>query len=196
VIGDAAGDVVTGTGVRCVYFSVNDASVLRTLSRSRLSAALDNGLEAMPAVIAPFYTLDDIDRAATLPSDDGGETPVLRLLAQATARNYDSVCLPLTTEAWRRRWHDMCVLSSVPSLGTEGGGPDAAGRMDGGARAEERDMDQEPDTTLGEAASRGPDTPVVDKTSAARAELWRTAPAFIREDVTVTRLGECNGPRA
>jgi hypothetical protein len=155
----------------------------------------------MPAVIAPFYTLDDINRATVLPIDDSGETPVLRLLAQATAREYESVCLPLTTEAWRSRWHDMCVLSSVPSLGTDIGGPDGAGPAGGATDrapgAEEQIRNQEPGTAAEEVAGLGPDTSqnasVGNKTSAARVELWRTAPAFAREEVTVTRLGECDG---
>jgi protein arginine N-methyltransferase 5 len=109
----------------------------------------------MPVVIAPYETPEDIERAAVLPNGNNGdaETPILRLLAQASARGYESMCLPLTTDTWRARWHSMCVLSGAPEV-------------------EE-----------------------ADKENAMRAEIWRNAPAFNSNEVTVTRLGEfCSVP--
>jgi protein arginine N-methyltransferase 5 len=111
----------------------------------------------MPAVIAPFYTSDDIARASIIPAPAAGpspaasavDSPVLTLVAQAAARGYESVALPLTTEPWKDRWHGMCVLS-------------------GAGEGEDRELDQE---------------------NARRAEVWRTAPTFTRDEVTVTRLG-------
>jgi hypothetical protein len=112
----------------------------------------------MPAVIAPFYTSDDIARASVIPAPAAGSgppaasavgSPVLTLVAQAAARGYESVALPLTTEPWKDRWHGMCVLS-------------------GAGEGEDRELDQE---------------------NARRAEVWRTAPTFTRDEVTVTRLG-------
>lgn len=103
----------------------------------------------MPVVIAPYETTEDIERAAVLPigNSANAETPILRLLAQASARGYESMCLPLTTDTWRARWHNMCVLSGAPEV-------------------EE-----------------------ADKENAMRAEVWRNAPAFNLDEVTVTRLG-------
>jgi type II protein arginine methyltransferase len=158
----------------------------------------------MPAVIAPFYTPEDITRAGVLPSEDG-ETPVLRLLAQATARGYESVCLPLTTDAWRTRWHDMCVLSSssVPGVGTGTGGAADADRGGTEERDRERErvtdaetmtdadaeIDADAPTDAGAGTNLGQDSHARDRANATRAEVWRSAPAFAREEVTVTRLG-------
>lgn len=98
------------------------------------------------AGIAALIAPDDIRRAAEQP-DALHATPVLKLLAQAKAKNYETVCLPLTTAAWRARWRGMCLLPS----------------------GQDRDMD-----ALAEQ----------------QAEAWRSQPAFLREEVTVTRLGE------
>jgi hypothetical protein len=185
--------------------SCRDVLFLHTLFEHDyiLCGSFDLPATSMPAIIAPYYTLEDIDRAAVLSSGEGGETAVLRLLAQATTRDYASVCLPLTTDAWRARWHDMCVLSSVPGLGTDVGGPHVVRGTDGSDTgvggingAEERTRDQEQGTMSEEITGLRPDAgsnaAVVQKTNATRAEMWRTAPAFAREEVTVTRLGECD----
>lgn len=75
-----------------------------------------------------------------------GETPILRTIADARAKDYAGVCCPLTTEAWRERWRGMCLL---------------------------------------------PMNDAHDKIAIERkAEAWRSTPAFERDEVTLTRLGE------
>jgi protein arginine N-methyltransferase 5 len=71
---------------------------------------------------------------------------VLQILADAKDKQYDTICLPLTTAHWRTRWREMCVLP---------GGEDRQ----------------------------------ADALAQQRAEAWRAQPAFLREEVTVTRLG-------
>jgi protein arginine N-methyltransferase 5 len=74
------------------------------------------------------------------------ETTVLRLVAEARSKGYDLICLPLTTEKWKSRWRDMCILPS--------------------------EADRNRDVVAEE-----------------RAEAWRASPAFMRDEVTMTRLG-------
>ncbi|GLB40203.1 putative class I-like SAM-binding methyltransferase superfamily protein [Lyophyllum shimeji] len=64
------------------------------------------------ATIANLLTLEDISNASA--SDDRAAygTPVLKLLAEARSKGYDATALPLTTEKWKTRWADMCLLPS------------------------------------------------------------------------------------
>jgi protein arginine N-methyltransferase 5 len=59
--------------------------------------------------ISTFLTLEEILNS---PKSNGSkyETPVLELLAEARDKGYDIICLPLTTEKWKARWEDMCLL--------------------------------------------------------------------------------------
>ena len=59
--------------------------------------------------ISTFLTLEEILK---FPKNNGSkyETPVLELLAKARDKEYDMICLPLTTEKWKKRWADMCLL--------------------------------------------------------------------------------------
>jgi protein arginine N-methyltransferase 5 len=61
------------------------------------------------AAISTILTLEDISNAYNN-EDATYETPVLKLVAEARSKGYDVVCLPITTEKWKRRWTDMCLL--------------------------------------------------------------------------------------
>ena len=78
------------------------------------------------------------------------ESLVLRLVAETRSKGYDLICLPLTTEKWKIRWRDMCILPS------------------------ESNRDR-------------------DVVAEERAEAWRASPAFLRDEVTITRLGRYYG---
>ena len=39
-----------------------------------------------------------------------GDTPILKAVADARAKEYAGICCPLTTDAWRERWRGMCLL--------------------------------------------------------------------------------------
>ncbi|KZT07625.1 PRMT5-domain-containing protein [Laetiporus sulphureus 93-53] len=43
-------------------------------------------------------------------SNVSGETPVLKAVAEAQAKDYSAICCPLTTEKWKTRWQEMCLL--------------------------------------------------------------------------------------
>ncbi|KAJ7035001.1 PRMT5-domain-containing protein [Mycena alexandri] len=68
------------------------------------------------ASIATLLTLDDISKAAQEPPKPGATTPVLALSAQARTKGYDLVCLPLTTDKWKKRWEEMCILPNGTDL--------------------------------------------------------------------------------
>ncbi|KAJ7903607.1 PRMT5 arginine-N-methyltransferase-domain-containing protein [Mycena olivaceomarginata] len=53
-----------------------------------------------------------ISTLLTNPPTPDAPTPVLALSAEARSKGYDSVCLPLTTEKWKKRWTEMCLLPS------------------------------------------------------------------------------------
>lgn len=96
--------------------------------------------------ISPLLTNDDLRKLEKSP-DDEHETALLKLLSTNQTKGYQSLCIPLTTDKWKVRWREMCLLSP----------------------GDDRD-----DATI--AAER-------------RAEEWREKPAFLLEEVTVTRLG-------
>src|SRR5262245_29524354 len=58
------------------------------------------------AAIVPFVTLNDIQHA----KDSSSQTPVLHLSAEARSMGYQGLCLPLTTESWKVRWEETCLL--------------------------------------------------------------------------------------
>ncbi|KAG6844122.1 hypothetical protein H0H87_009609 [Tephrocybe sp. NHM501043] len=66
------------------------------------------------ALISTHLTLDDISLASSssyFPEFDGQVvTPILKLITEARSKGYDALALPLTTEKWKMRWEDMCLL--------------------------------------------------------------------------------------
>lgn len=62
------------------------------------------------ASISALLTLEDISKAAQRPPQSDAPTPVLALSAQARSKGYDLVCLPLTTDKWKQRWTEMCLV--------------------------------------------------------------------------------------
>lgn len=63
------------------------------------------------ATISTFLTHDDIQKAAAN-LDQEHQTPVLKLVAEARSKGYDVICIPLTTENWKKRWEGMCLVPS------------------------------------------------------------------------------------
>jgi protein arginine N-methyltransferase 5 len=60
--------------------------------------------------LAAVFTQDDLhEQASYTVSDESDSTPLLRLSKAAIEDGYDSVCIPLTNEAWRTRWKKMCL---------------------------------------------------------------------------------------
>ena len=98
------------------------------------------------AAFVTHVTLDHLDRYAQPSADDlSGKTPSQKATAQARAKGYDGICLPLTNDKWKARWRELCLLPAE-------GSPDAAA------------LEQS-------------------------AENWRSKPVFLRDEVTITRLG-------
>ncbi|KAF7374956.1 Protein arginine N-methyltransferase [Mycena sanguinolenta] len=64
------------------------------------------------ASISTLFSLEDITKVAKEPRKPNALTPVLALSAEARSKGYDLVCLPLTTEKWKKRWTEMCLLPS------------------------------------------------------------------------------------
>jgi protein arginine N-methyltransferase 5 len=61
------------------------------------------------ATISTFLTLEDLSDAPKNP-ENINQTPVLERLAEGHEKGYDAICIPLTTEKWKKRWSDMCLL--------------------------------------------------------------------------------------
>lgn len=98
------------------------------------------------ATLATSLTAEDI-ADATLSHDTQFDTPVLQVVSEAHAKGYETLSIPITTEKWRKRWSDMCLLS-----------------------VDATDEEKE------EAAKK--------------AEAWRSRPVFLKDEVTISRLGE------
>lgn len=97
------------------------------------------------STLSTFITLEEFTQLSAQ-NDTTSESPVLKLVAETQSKGYDVICLPLTTEKWKKRWIDMCILPS------------------------ESDGDR-------------------DAHAETRAEAWRAGPAFLRDEVIMTRLG-------
>ncbi|KAJ7494686.1 PRMT5-domain-containing protein [Mycena galericulata] len=102
------------------------------------------------ASVCTLLTLEDISKASSGPPKPDAPPPVLALSTQARSKGYDLVCLPLTTDKWKKRWTEMCLLPTTTDL--------------------DADM----------AAER-------------LAEAWRAKPAFLVDEVTITKLDEAEG---
>ncbi|KAJ3856112.1 shk1 kinase-binding protein 1 [Lentinula lateritia] len=109
------------------------------------------------ASVSSFITLSTLSSRR---SSASFETVPLELIAEAHSKGYHSVCLPLTTEDWRKRWAEMCLVpsDSIQKRGRE-------------SRRESKLVSRDP------SAER-------------KAEAWRENPCFEREEVTITRLDE------
>lgn len=59
------------------------------------------------ALLGSFASVDDI---AKTPSDDK-ETAVVKLANRIQDEGYDVLCLPLTTDQWKKRWTETCISS-------------------------------------------------------------------------------------
>ncbi|KAF7327615.1 Protein arginine N-methyltransferase [Mycena kentingensis (nom. inval.)] len=66
--------------------------------------------------VASLLTLPELALAA--PTADAA-TPVLSLTSQARNKGYDLVCIPLTTEKWKKRWTEMCLLPNGADLAAD-----------------------------------------------------------------------------
>ena len=98
------------------------------------------------AAFVTHVTLEDLEHLARPDPDDlSGKTPSQKATAEARAKGYDGICLPLTNDRWKARWRELCLLHPE-------GNPDAAA------------LEQS-------------------------AENWRAKPGFLRDEVTITRLG-------
>ncbi|KAG6861031.1 hypothetical protein C0995_004734 [Termitomyces sp. Mi166 len=69
------------------------------------------------ATISTLLTLSDITTANASfdPDSSEYESPVLQLLSEARSKGYDSISLPLTTDKWKARWAEMCLLNDRES---------------------------------------------------------------------------------
>ncbi|KAJ7052637.1 PRMT5 arginine-N-methyltransferase-domain-containing protein [Mycena amicta] len=68
------------------------------------------------SMLGSLLTLPEI--AAAVPTKDA-PTLVLALSSLARAKGYDLVCLPLTTDNWKRRWTEMCLLPNGADLAAD-----------------------------------------------------------------------------
>lgn len=62
--------------------------------------------------LSTFITLEEFTQFLASKDNTGHESPVLNLVDKTRSKGYDLICLPLTTEKWKTRWRDMCILSS------------------------------------------------------------------------------------
>ena len=69
------------------------------------------------AMLSTSFTLDDLSKASQnfQPSNSTYQTFVLKLIGDAQDKGYKRVCMPLTTEKWKKRWSEMCLLPSERS---------------------------------------------------------------------------------
>jgi type II protein arginine methyltransferase len=59
------------------------------------------------ALTALHHTLSDVTHF----DSSAEKTPLQTLVANAHAKAYNYICVPLTNENWRSRWREMCVTN-------------------------------------------------------------------------------------
>jgi protein arginine N-methyltransferase 5 len=71
------------------------------------------------ATLSTCLTLQDISKASQFHNSNLSNaekiTPVLRFIENEKAKGYGKLCLPLTTEEWKERWSQMCLLPTESS---------------------------------------------------------------------------------
>ena len=123
------------------------------------------------ASIATLLTHADLTHSSKTSSSSSG-SPVLRLVQEANAKGYETVCIPLTTQRWKARWEDMCLAPSPSSSSSS-----IAGMTDKAKKRESR------------RDSRAIHLQQRDMRAEKRAEQWRLRPVFEKDEVTITQLG-------
>lgn len=67
-------------------------------------------VEMAQVPLAAVFTQEDLDEQAALTlTNNSSSTRLLRIAKAAIEDGYDSICIPLTNEAWRTRWKKMCL---------------------------------------------------------------------------------------
>ena len=62
-------------------------------------------------------TLEDLAKYSQPNETDISEsTPVLKAVIDARSKAYDGICIPLTTDKWRARWKDLCLVPDDANL--------------------------------------------------------------------------------
>ena len=68
------------------------------------------------AAFVTHVTLEHLGQLAQPDQDDlSGRTPSQKATAQARAKGYDGICLPLTNDHWKARWRQLCLLPAEGS---------------------------------------------------------------------------------
>ena len=62
--------------------------------------------------LSTLISRQDIQAVLRDRGPDHSTSAVASLTAAARAKGYHSLCLPLTTERWKHRWADLCLLPS------------------------------------------------------------------------------------
>ncbi|KAF5377338.1 hypothetical protein D9757_008023 [Collybiopsis confluens] len=122
-------------------------------------AVMSAGVWTPSASISTFISSSALTKSE--PSEPHG-TVALELIADSQSKGYDNVCMPLTTEAWRKRWIKMCLVPS-DTVDTE--------MLRRKSRRESKVLNR-------------------DLSVENVAESWRENPCFERDEVTMTGLDE------
>ena len=76
------------------------------------------------AAFVTHVTIDHLARYAQPDAEDlSDKTPSQKATAQARAKGYDGICLPLTNDKWKARWREMCLLPAEGSPDAAAGAP-------------------------------------------------------------------------
>ncbi|KAF7312309.1 Protein arginine N-methyltransferase [Mycena indigotica] len=68
------------------------------------------------SMLGTLLTLPEI-AATAMTRDDA--SPIIALSSQARSKGYEVVCLPLTTDSWKKRWTEMCLLPTGADLAAD-----------------------------------------------------------------------------
>ncbi|KAL5485729.1 hypothetical protein ACEPAI_6770 [Sanghuangporus weigelae] len=113
--------------------------------------------------IIRLYAQEELNKAATAAQDDdltGFASPLLKLKADGR-RYFDGFALPIANEKWKDRWTSMCATQSNTDDDVLGG----LEQSEEERKRKEREFEE-------------------------RAERWRAAPSFLREECNMLGLDE------
>ncbi|CDU24585.1 related to protein arginine N-methyltransferase [Sporisorium scitamineum] len=173
---------------------------LPTLPEASHANALHTATGPAPAALGLTADLD-ANTAAAL----NELSPAQKTLALSRSQGYDQIVLELANERWKERWERLCLANpaDVPSAsGSSATQPPklASVQISSGPASLARSSSRQGLNSFSAGGVRQSPSPAASSsaaqtfaTIAREAEEWRTAPAFKRSEVNLTKLEETEG---
>lgn len=170
-----------------------NVQALPTLPEASHANALNTATGPAPAALGLTADLTPTTAAAL-----NGLSPAQKTLALSRSQGYDLIVLELANERWKERWERLCLANpaDLPSTSTSTA---PTLNMPAGGAALARSSSRQGLNSFSANGGRHSPSPTTSNAGqtfaniAREAEDWRSAPAFKRSEVNLTKLEETEG---